>query len=320
MKELISVIIPVYNVEIYLENCINSVLNQSYKNIEIILVDDGSIDNSGKLCDEFALKDSRIKVFHKNNGGLSDARNKGIELSNGKYLVFIDSDDVVNYRFIEYLVNLVKDTGCDIGICDPVHCYPNKQINYVDESERHIYSSKDAICEMLYQKSFLVSAWGKIYPKKYFDELRFPVGIIFEDSAIMYKIFAKAQRIAYGNAKLYGYMHRENSITTKKFSKRDCDIIIICDQIVDDMGNKSPELQKAAASYQTVGALRIYLNAKGNAEFDEEVKQCIQIIKQNGKCVLFNTRARRKTRIAILMFYIARPIMQYVHRKVDRWK
>lgn len=320
MKELISVIIPVYNVEKYLTICINSVLNQSYRNIEIILIDDGATDNSGELCEKFRLIDSRIKVIHKKNGGLSDARNKGIELAKGKYLIFIDSDDVVDYRFIEYLYKLIKDTGCDIGICDPVHCYPDKKINYSVETQRYVYSSEDAICEMLYQKSFLVSAWGKIYPKEYFNELKFPFGMLFEDSAIMYKVFNKADKIAYGNAKFYGYMHRENSITTKNFSKRDLDIITICNQIVKYMKNRNPELQKAAISYQTVGALRVYLKAINNSEFDEEIKLCVKIIKKNGKNVLFDTKVRKKTRIAILMFYVARPIMQYVHRRINRWK
>ena len=319
-NELISVIIPVYNVEKYLTDCVDSVTAQTCGNIEIILVDDGSVDSSGFMCDEFALRDSRIRVVHKPNGGLSDARNKGLEYASGEYVVFVDSDDVVDAGMVEYLYTLIKDTGSDIGICDAVHCRPNVKIEYAAETERRIYSPQDAVCEMLYQTSFLVSAGGKIYRREYFDDIKFPLGMLFEDSAVMYKIFAKAKKIAYGNARLYGYMHREGSITTNKFSKRDCDILTICDQIVEYMSDKSAALQRAAASYNVVGALRIYLNASPRDEFKPQIDYCVGLIKQKGRQVLFDRRVRRKTKLALLMFFTVRPLMPAVYRHIDRWK
>lgn len=320
MNALISMIIPVYNVEEYLPACLESVLNQTYKKLEIILVDDGAKDRSGEICEEYKLRDSRIQVIHKKNGGLSDARNKGMEYATGEYLVFLDSDDVIAGNYVEYLYSLVCDTNADIGICDPVHCYPGGEIVFEKETLRRIYDSEDAICEMLYQKSFLVAAWGKIYRRNVFADIRFPYGMLFEDSAIMYRVFDRAGKIVYGNAKLYGYMHRENSITTKKFSIRDCDILAICSQIVDYMKDRSPKLQKAADSYQVVGALRVYLNAPVGLEFDEQINECKKIIGQKGKKVLMDSNARKKTRIAVFMYLFARPVMPVVHKKIDRWK
>ena len=319
-NELISLIIPVYNVEQYLTACVDSVLAQTYENIEIILVDDGAKDASGAMCDELAKRDARIQTVHKTNGGLSDARNKGLEYATGKYVVFIDSDDIVAPNMVAYLYDLIQDTGADIGICDPVHCYPDTEIEYLPETERRTYSPEEAVCEMLYQTSFLVSAWGKIYRRKYFDDIKFPFGMLFEDSAIMYKVFEKAEKIAYGNAKLYGYMHREGSITTNGFSKRDCDILTICGQITDYMADKSEALQKAAASYHVVGALRIYLNAPPTEEFRQPVEESVAIIRQKGRQVLSDKRVRRKTKLALLMFFTARPLMPAVYRRIDRWK
>ena len=188
MNELISIVVPVYNVEKYLGTCVESILKQTYSNIEVILVDDGSTDCSGKMCDHYMGQDERIKVIHKKNGGLSDARNKGIIQAEGEYITFIDSDDVVSSDYVEYLYNILEENDGDIAICNPVHCYPNEKIVFEQETFKRVYKAEDAIVEMLYQKSFLVAAWGKLYKKDYFEEIEFPKGMLFEDSAVMYKM------------------------------------------------------------------------------------------------------------------------------------
>ena len=320
MNELISIVVPVYNVEKYLSTCVESILKQTYSNIEVILVDDGSTDCSGKMCDHYMGQDERIKVIHKKNGGLSDARNKGIIQAEGKYITFIDSDDVVSSDYVEYLYNILEENDGDIAICDPVHCYPNEKIVFEQETFMRVYKAEDAIVEMLYQKSFLVAAWGKLYKKDYFEEIEFPKGMLFEDSAVMYKIFDKAKIIVYGNAKLYGYMHREGSITTKKFSKRDCDILIICQQLTEYLSNRSEKLQKAARSYQTAAAFRIYMNAPRNGMFDSEIQNSEQLLKINCKLVMQDPCIRKKMKIALLMYMFARPIMPIIYKKINRWK
>lgn len=319
-KPLISVIIPVYNVENYLNNCVHDVVNQTYRNLEIILVDDGSTDSSRQICDVWATKDARIRVIHKQNGGLSDARNKGIALAKGEYIMFVDSDDIVSLNIVNYLYELCEKHSADISICDLVHCYSIERTNFEEERQSKVFNAEDAIIEMLYQKSFLVAACGKLFRRSYFDDILFPFGMLFEDSAVMYKIFRKATKIVYGDAKLYGYVHREGSITTNKFSGRDYDIIKICQQITKDMSNESIRLQAAARSYYTAAAFRIYLNAPRNGKFEEEIEKSRKILNKNCKIVIRDPNIRRKLKIALLLYLFARPLMPIVYKKINRWK
>lgn len=318
--DTISIIIPVYNVENYLVQCIDSGLAQSYPSIEIILVDDGSTDNSGKICDHYAGENKNVVVIHKTNGGLSDARNVGIRKATGEYIMFVDGDDVVDSRLAEYLYNLITKNNAQIGICDLKHCYINKECRFEPETSVKVLESKAAIIEMLYQKSFLVSACGKIFPSRFFGDIEFPVGFLFEDSAIMYKLFEKAERIAYGNAKLYGYCHRENSITTKAFTKKDCDILIICNQIDNHYIDAEESLIKASRSYHVAAALRVILNVPENAGLDDEIEACKGYLKLKARMVMHDKYIRRKMRLALLLYLYAKPIMHVVYRKVDRWK
>ena len=249
MEDLVSIVVPVYNVIQYLDVCMKSILNQTYQRIEVILVDDGSTDGSEQKCDYYARIDDRVVAIHKKNGGLSDARNKGIALAKGTYIMFVDSDDIISLNIVNYLHSICEKYSADISICDPVHCYSTDEISFQDEREIKVLNADDAIVEMLYQKSFLVSAWGKLFRREFFDDILFPYGMLFEDSAIMYKIFNKASKIVYGDAKLYGYMHREGSITTSKFSKKDCDIIKICQHIEEDMSDEM--IDSAWEQYKT---------------------------------------------------------------------
>lgn len=320
MNELISIVVPVFNVEKYLEECLDSICKQTYSNIQIILVNDGSTDSSPEICEKYSELDKRISVLHKKNGGLSDARNYGIKFAKGQYLIFVDSDDIISRDMVSYLYQLIKSSNSEVGICDPVHWFPDKEIKFGEETMRKVFSSEDAIVEMLYQKSFLVSAWGKIYKKDLFNQIGFPFGMLFEDSAIMYRLFDSTRNIVYGNAKLYGYRHRENSITTKEFSKRDYDIITICNEISQYFSNRSEELKKASTSYQTAGALRVYMNAPRNGDYEEEIKYCKNIIDKNLNKVLEDKSIRKKMKIGLLIYKFAKPLMPMVYRRVNRWK
>lgn len=320
MSELVSIIIPVYNVEKYLQACVESVMNQTYTNIEIILVDDGSTDSSGAMCDNLKMQDSRIHVIHKKNGGLSDARNIGLESSKGDYVVFIDSDDIVSHKLVDYLYSLLKKTNSEIAICNPVHCYPDMSVEFSEETHCFVYNSEEAITEMLYQKSFLVAAWGKIYKKKFFTDIKFPYGMLFEDSAIMYKIFDQANRVAYGNACLYGYMHRGNSITTRRFDKRDCDILVISKDIVSYFCDRSQVLFRSAISYQTNAALRILLNAPKTKDFESVILECKDIVKNNFWKVCFDKNVRTKLRLGLILVRFFELFVPFIYKRIDRWK
>ena len=165
---LVSVIVPVYKVESYLHRCVDCILAQTYANLEIILVDDGSPDNCGKICDEYAQKDKCIKVIHKKNGGLSDARNAGLDIAMGEYITFVDSDDWIHFQYVEILLNNLTKADVDISTCSFVRT-PEKMLmdSKVSESSYHIYSSEKAIEQTLYQNRLDNSAWGKLYKKDF---------------------------------------------------------------------------------------------------------------------------------------------------------
>jgi len=320
MRPLISIIIPVYNVEKYLDKCMECICAQTYKNLEIIMVDDGSKDNSGYMCDTWKEKDSRIKVIHKKNGGLSDARNAGIDIMTGEYVTFVDSDDILAVNLIETLYINIKKYKSQISICDFVHCYLDKKFKYMQETFHKVYNAEDALCEMMYQTSFLVSACAKLYQTELFKNIRFPVGMLFEDAAIMYKIISQIKIAVYSNAKLYGYLHHNDSITTKKFSKSDCDITSICKEQLRFARNYSKKVYDAALAYQVASALRIYLNAPATVEFKREIAEAEAIIKKNCFYVLKNRHCRNKLRISLLLFTFCKPLMHIAYKYVDRWK
>ena len=220
-KELISVIIPVYKVENYIERCIESVISQTYKNLEIILVDDGSPDRCGKICDDFAENDERIKVIHKENGGLSEARNCGIELATGQYLAFVDGDDFIKETMYETLYKNLISSNADISICEYVK-YNEKKNKYIQKNyknETKIFSRKEAIRKLLLDEEITNHAWNKLYKKKLFDNTRYPKNMLMEDFATTYLLFEKANCVVFQDTPQYVYVQREGSIL-KNMDKR----------------------------------------------------------------------------------------------------
>lgn len=215
-SEKISIIVPVYNVEKYLDRCINSILKQTYQNLEIILVDDGSNDNSGNMCDKYAQKDSRIRVIHKENGGLSDARNKGIEIATGEYIGFVDSDDYIADNMYEYLKEIMDNNDADISICGYTKFSEKDNIIESKDYKEYVYTTKEAIRELIKQEKFQDYAWNKLYKSKLFSEILYPFGRKMEDIGTTYKLFDASKKIVFCNKTLYYYFQRENSIVNNK--------------------------------------------------------------------------------------------------------
>ena len=211
-NDLISIIIPVYKVEKYLEKCIESVLQQTYTNLQIILVDDGSPDNCGKICDEYAKKDSRIEVIHKVNGGLSDARNVGISKARGRYIGFVDSDDYIKKDMYEILLNLLKEYDADVSICNLYDVIYGKE--YIRNKENGIqeYSRLDILKEVLLDKNIQSYAWNKLYKKELFDEIKYPIGKKYEDIGTTFYIFEKCNKIVVTSEPEYYYLKRSDSL------------------------------------------------------------------------------------------------------------
>ena len=211
-KDLISVIIPVYKVEKYLEKCIESIIKQTYTNLQIILVDDGSPENCGKICDEYAQKDSRIEVIHKANGGLSDARNVGINRANGRYIGFVDSDDYIKEDMYEKLINLIKEYNADVSICNLYDVIDGKEYVRNKDNGIHEYSRIDILKEILLDKNIQSYAWNKLYKKELFDEIKYPIGKKYEDIGTTFYLFEKCNKIVVTSEPEYYYLKRADSL------------------------------------------------------------------------------------------------------------
>lgn len=315
---LISIIVPVYNVAQWLDTCVTSILAQDWENTEIILVDDGSKDDSGQLCDCWAEKDARIRVIHKENGGLSSARNAALDVVTGDYIMFVDSDDLLHPQICSCLYRVMNTNGAQIAICDPSHIFGTAPAQFETSEQTQVFSPIEAIRTLWYQHSFLPSACAKLYSRNVFASLRFTEGLLYEDIDLMHLLFWEAEKVVYTPAKLYGYMHRENSITTRAFSQRDLDILKVADKILSFASDIAGELLPAARSYAVVAALRVVLNApKTLSEGHTHAKALLRVY---GWQVMKDPVSRTKTRCGLLLYFFCRPLMRHIYKRVDRWK
>lgn len=209
---MISIIVPIYKVEQYIRSCIESLICQTYENLEIILVDDGSPDNSGQICDEYAKKDSRIKVIHKENGGLSDARNVGLSLAKGEYIGFVDSDDRIHPEMYEELMKSMEKYHSDISMCGYYKEFEDGMLLPFIFKEMEI-EKREAMIKLLEDVEIRNFVWNKLYKRQVLENIQFPEREEFEDILTLYKIFLKAQKVSNVEKALYYYRIRENSIT-----------------------------------------------------------------------------------------------------------
>ena len=287
MKELITVIVPVYNVEKYLDKCVETIVNQTYKNIEIILVDDGSKDSSGEKCDIWQKKDKRIKVIHKQNGGLSSARNTGIDIANGEYITFIDSDDYIDSKMIENLYEDLKNFNADISICNRYYLFEDgsKCLRYKKRENVLEMDSKQAIYELNNYRNFDMSAWAKMYNRKLFNKIRFPVGKLSEDFFIMYLLFDKAKKIVYNSEPLYYYLQRKGSISKNK--KINWDFVLAAKEQMNYVEKKYPDLKPCVRAAYASANMTVYnmvlksggkCSNKDTKEMQKEVKNNLEYI------------------------------------------
>lgn len=321
-KPLISVIVPCYNVEPYVSKCIESIINQSYITLEIILVDDGSSDNSGKICDEFAQKDNRITVIHKKNGGLSDARNVGIEIAKGEYFTFIDSDDYITDDYIDSLYELIVTYQAQMSISVFNSFYegsvPTKDNRKTSLSK--VFNSEEALITMFYQKDFDNNACAKLYHRSLFNNIRFPKGKLYEDLATTYLLIQQCKKIAYTNYKNYYYLLRSNSIEGAPFKPIKLESCIeITNQLVTDSHSMSKNVAKALNCRIISFLFHILL------EIPQDQKQLrqplLKKIKELRLGVLLDRNARIKARIACLLSYGGYSIVQNLsHKALSRKK
>ena len=225
MDELISVIVPIYKTEKYLRKCVESILNQTYQNLEIILVNDGSPDNSGLICDEYAKKDKRIKVIHQKNSGISVVMNNALDLATGEMIATVDSDDYIHEQFLEILLKNLKEYDADISVCNFTFVNDNEKYktnrHRIDKEQKEIavLNRKEALGK-LYGGSFAIHsfAWNKLYKKCLFENIRYLEGKMYEDIFIAHRLLDKASKVVVTECPLYYYLIRHDSITGETFN------------------------------------------------------------------------------------------------------
>ena len=299
-RPLISVIVPVYKVEQYLDRCVESVLSQDFNDFELILVDDGSPDRCGELCDGWARKDGRIRVIHKQNGGLSSARNCGLDHAEGAYVSFIDSDDWVKKDYLSYLLSLFED-GCSVTACNHTVIRNGKGKNNSDaERGKVVLTRRQAFEEVLFHGCIDVSGWGKLYKKEVFDGIRYPEGRLFEDTYLFGDILKRTERVVFGSVPCYLYEMHGGSIVNKRFTEKNLQYIEAAERLSALALEEDPSLRTGAVrrvSHAKLSVLRYmencdekYVQLRGKLR-EEVLKDAPQYIK--------DPRTPKRDRIAV---------------------
>lgn len=320
-KDLITIIIPVYNVEKYLKKCVNSISQQTYTNLEIILVDDGSTDKSGALCDIIAKGDKRIRVCHKKNGGLSDARNAGMKLASGEYIAFIDSDDYIDKLYIEVLYKNAIETESDISISNYRKFYEGESIEneHTDQEFSRIVMNRDQGLEALFADEYkyqFTMACGKIFKAAILKDFEFPVGRNYEDSATAHILISRSRSVVYTNRKQYFYLTRETSITkSDKFLKDDV-IVAMRDRAEWFANNGYFELEKKAKVQYVLTMMGVYARLTNS---DAAIRMKKKLFKEVQKMVSDNNyivHSGKKVFFQIKLFLILPSLYSAIIRKM----
>lgn len=317
---MISVIVPVYNVDQYLCKCIDSIKKQTYSNLEIILVDDGSTDKSGQLCDELAKSDSRIRVVHKKNGGLSDARNAGIEIASGEYLGFVDADDYIDLNMYESMISLLQKYKADIAVCGINYVTDGKvqKISCLDEVKE--YNTNDALSTYFLTNEINASACNKLFSTRLFECVRFPFGKKYEDIAVMHLLLEKANKIVHCGEAFYYYLNRAGSITKVNFSRKDVDLISIRKEInnyytLDSEYHLLSEKALAEAYLVTLNKLILYNCEKEYRDIYNECKQSLKSMnRQLARNPFFSNKERLKLGLVVYISPVYKIIIHVINR------
>ena len=317
MKDLITVVVPIYNVEKYLPQCIESILAQDYSNLEIILVDDGSPDNCGVMIDEYAKKDKRIRIVHQQNAGLSAARNTGIKIAKGKYITFIDSDDFIDVDFISYLYQLIKEHDADVSVCNPYFFWEEQEFGEKkkQKEKKSVYSGEKALEVMLYQKEFETSSWGKLYKTEHFDDVLYPKGKLYEDLGTTYKILLKSNKVVVSNLEKLNYLQRSTSIIGSNFKPAEMDYVRFAEEICVAMKKKSKALEKAALSRYLSTNFSVLLKVNKTMEHSELETELKNNIKAVRGSVFWDKKVRLKSKVAILLSFVNFKLVYQFSRK-----
>ena len=309
---LISIIIPVYNTKKYLRDCIESVFSQTYRNLEIILIDDGSTDGSGQLVDDYAKSDRRVKVIHQKNQGLSGARNTGLKHVTGKYVTFIDSDDRIEPDMIKGLLDALKESGANIAMCSFKEKYPNGRTkSFNNHHHRQVFAPASALTNMLQEKGFMVSTTMKLYPSEFFKDIEFPTGKLHEDVGTTYKLIMKADKIVFIPNEYYIYVHHSNSIINQSFDDRKLDLIELTDQMCDDIDSKYPKLKNITNERRMRARFSILRQIPIK---HPKTKELLKYIKTHQDFITKNPKSTKTDRIALKLALTNLKLFQFAYK------
>ena len=311
---LISVIVPVYDVEKYLDKCVQCA--QTYTNLEIFLVDDGSPDNCGKMCEDYAAKDSRIKVIHKQNGGLADARNVAIDVTTGKWIVFVDSDDYVEPDYVENLYSLTQKYDCKIACSKFRYVFEDKEDSPPVKDSQEKECKWDALKYLFMQQHIHTGAWGKIYHRSLFATgIRYPFGLIYEDLPTTYLLLLQCDKIGYSSKRTYNYLLRSTSIEGEKFHKGKSESAVKIIQSIQNHFNELTPILPAVKSRLFSLALHVLL-AMPDDYCGQDKDFLLQHLKKNRISVIFGINIRSKARFAALISFFGLNICKKIFSKM----
>ena len=320
---LVSVIVPVYNVEKYIRDCLESIKGQTYKNIEVLMVNDGSKDNSQSICEEFEKQDERFKLYNKKNGGLSDARNYGLDRMNGEYVCFVDGDDVIGSLFIQKMVRPFLTwadcciSNCRYERCSCISCKDNiskKKIEKISPEE-FLYNT------MLQhdQTQFSVSACTKMYSANVFRHLKFPYGVLYEDFGIFDEVLSKCEYVALVEDQLYYYRVTDNSITNSAFNKKRLILLDYCEKLEEKYSHNKRILKAVKVMEFTRCCELLSLILKTNTkEFNKICSLLWMKINKSRGYVVFARKVRFKVRITAVMSFFGKNLFFWSIREMRK--
>ena len=322
-NELISIIVPVYKVEKYLERCVKSIQEQTYTNLEIILVDDGSPDRCGQLCDEFAKLDERIKVYHKENGGISDARNYGIDKATGEYIGFVDSDDYIHESMYEKLYEAIKKSGTMISECGLTRVYKNTlRPHYEGKDYFLILDKQEYLKEFLENRKVYGSVWCKLIHRDIAKKIKFSVGMIYEDALYNLELIKNVDKFTLISDSYYYYYIREDSYTTKPFNNRSMDYIDVIEKISEYTLVNFPEfkeqlLTRVAFAYVSIFNQLIEVDNYKNKKEYKILKNKLKSIRLE---IISSKNVPKNLKIAFLLLSINERLYKFVLSKYKKYE
>lgn len=322
MNPLISIIVPVYNVEKYLAKCVDSILTQSYKNIELILINDGSVDSSAAICDSYAEKDSRVRVIHKENGGVAKARNLGIENAKGEYFCFVDSDDYVHPEYIECMLDVATKTNADISMGAYILAWADGKTQRTKNGEypdNHLFedTGKNALRQMLYSKVYVPSSNVKLF-KASKIKVHYPSYAIGEDMLASVKYYSDADNVAMSNKPIYYYVQHDESVMHTVNPEKLFDLVVTGDEMMKIVSEKCPENINAAKYYIIEKNMMALMKLYGMDGQEEKIRHIGNNIKKYRKTVIMDSNAEMRTRVACLVSFLGINTLCKIRNKITK--